>query len=1128
MRYLFLFIVALFLIATSAAEAQAAPNAGVKVITVVDNGNNGRPKSASDFQFTLAQSGQLPLFSFAGSAQTITVPLTVSGPTTFVLSRISAPTGYVTTFSGDCNPDGMIVVARGEVKSCIITHSYISVSESGPSIAVLKIIKQMDVNGEIVSAAQPADFTIRVLKNSDQLIAAVPGSVVGINVGLAQVSFDYNLYKVREDPYSPFYFPTYGGDCNSAGLVILRPDRTATCVVTNSYLNDRESGSPTAVLKIIKRVDGVNEFGHTAQPEQFQIDVLKSGNPVASVQGSEQGLIVGLAAGGSATSYRVRERAEDVPGAYFTTYSGDCSATGDVSLQAGQRKTCVVTNAFINDSESGSSTALLKIVKRVDANIPFGAVKQPEEFLIEVLRGRVDPGESGDQVATVHGSTTGLNVGLAPAGLAYTVREIPDGSRYFSTYSGDCSAGGVVSIFAGQTKTCVVTNSYLNESEHAPVTAVLKVIKRVDTTDVNDPPQAGEFQISVSKSGSPITSVYGSQAGFNIGLGAADTGTNYTVQEDPRGQVNGYLPTYSGDCTGSGIVNLKAGETKTCVVTNSLLDEVEGSSPTAVVNIRKHVEANDFEGTPPLARDFVISLIRDSQTLKTISGSEMGTNVGVLDQSSASGLLTIVETLSNQQPSFLPSYSGDCSSNSGTIVVHTGEKKNCTVTNTYVGGSNLNRPPVAFGQTASLNEDTSKPITLVATDPEGNPISYILDTLPSHGTLSGNAPNLTYTPTENYNGSDSFTYHASQGNLLSNTATVSLTVLPVNDAPVANNTSAQPIAETELVIPLPASDVDSGQLTAQIVQAPTHGTLTLSGLNATYTPANDYLGSDSFRYAVSDGVASSNTATVGLIVKNGIVISDVTLIESNSTAVPAAFVVRLLAPSSQTTTVQYTTANGNAIAGLDYAAKSGTITFAPGQTSVSVVINVYGEQLFEPTEVFLLLLTNPTNAVLKDGVAVGTILNDDPQVGVSEMNPSAASAEVAERVNLVLRWTHPERWRLLDTIDFRIIDDQGSVMWVRFSEPANTFSLFNPISGTYGSPVIPGSPQPFETNAATMYVEDSRVQGSGPTGPSVVLTYSLSFKALAAGRVFRVEAFATDDFGNQQGFDVVGTVSIRP
>jgi hypothetical protein len=59
-----------------------------------------------------------------------------------------------------------------------------------------------------------------------------------------------------------------------------------------------------------------------------------------------------------------------------------------------------------------------------------------------------------------------------------------------------------------------------------------------------------------------------------------------------------------------------------------------------------------------------------------------------------------------------------------------------------------------------------------------------------------------------------------------------------------------------------------------------------------------------------------------------------------------------------------------------------------------------------------------------------------------------------------------------------------------------------------------------------MYLEYSEVIGSGPTGPSVTLNLALSFKPRAAGRVFRVEAFATDDFGNQQGFDEAGAIGV--
>lgn len=108
--YSFFLIAAFFAIAMSAVEAYAVPNAGVKVITVVDNGNSPTPKSPADFQFTIAETGQLPLFSFAGSAQGITIPLTASAPTTFVFSRITALANYARTFSGDCNADGTIGV----------------------------------------------------------------------------------------------------------------------------------------------------------------------------------------------------------------------------------------------------------------------------------------------------------------------------------------------------------------------------------------------------------------------------------------------------------------------------------------------------------------------------------------------------------------------------------------------------------------------------------------------------------------------------------------------------------------------------------------------------------------------------------------------------------------------------------------------------------------------------------------------------------------------------------------------------------------------------------------------------------------------------------------------------------
>ena len=149
-------------------------------------------------------------------------------------------------------------------------------------------------------------------------------------------------------------------------------------------------------------------------------------------------------------------------------------------------------------------------------------------------------------------------------------------------------------------------------------------------------------------------------------------------------------------------------------------------------------------------------------------------------------------------------------------------------------------------------------------------------------------------------------------------------------------------------------------------------------------------------------------------------------------------------------------------------------------------------------------------------------------IGVSELTPVDSKVVVNERINLILKWTHPERWRLLDKIDLRIIDDEGTAIWVRFDEASNTFRLFDPGSGIYSRPYQPGTAQQFNTNEATMYLAESMVQGSGPTGPDVTLTYRLSFTAAAVGRTFKVEGRATDDFGNEQGFEPIGLISVRP
>ena len=107
--------------------------------------------------------------------------------------------------------------------------------------------------------------------------------------------------------------------------------------------------------------------------------------------------------------------------------------------------------------------------------------------------------------------------------------------------------------------------------------------------------------------------------------------------------------------------------------------------------------------------------------------------------------------------------------------------------------------------TVSTNEDTPTPITLTGSDAENNALTFTVVTLPAHGTLTGTAPNLTYSPAANYNGPDSLTYKVNDGRVDSATATVSISVTPVNDAPVAGSQTVTTVEDTAVAIALGAT-----------------------------------------------------------------------------------------------------------------------------------------------------------------------------------------------------------------------------------------------------------------------------------------------------------------------------------
>ncbi len=190
----------------------------------------------------------------------------------------------------------------------------------------------------------------------------------------------------------------------------------------------------------------------------------------------------------------------------------------------------------------------------------------------------------------------------------------------------------------------------------------------------------------------------------------------------------------------------------------------------------------------------------------------------------------------------------------------------------------VNTPPLAANNTYTLNEDES--LTVAApgvlgndSDPDGDPLTAVLITGPTNGVLTLNATGaFTYQPNTNFHGTDGFVYVAHDGSLSSSNATVTITVLPVNDPPAATNDTFTVSKNTLLAVAAPGvlgndSDLDGDPLTAVLITGPTNGVLTLNTNGGfDYLPGTNFSGTDSFVYVANDGSLNSSNATVTITV----------------------------------------------------------------------------------------------------------------------------------------------------------------------------------------------------------------------------------------------------------------------
>jgi large repetitive protein len=243
-----------------------------------------------------------------------------------------------------------------------------------------------------------------------------------------------------------------------------------------------------------------------------------------------------------------------------------------------------------------------------------------------------------------------------------------------------------------------------------------------------------------------------------------------------------------------------------------------------------------------------------------------------------------------------------------------------------------NPAPTATNDAATTDEDTPVSIPVLGndSDPDGDPLTVISATA-LNGTVSiGAGGVLTYTPNANFNGSDTITYRISDGNGGFSTATVAVTINPVNDAPVAVNDTASTNEDTPSTLkPLANdSDVDGDPLTITAATSP-NGTVVINPDGTiTFTPAPDFNGPTTISYTISDGKGGTSTATITVTV-DAVNDAPVANPSTATTNEDTPVVVPVLANDSDVDGDPLTVTSASAPNGTVVINPDGTITYTP-------------------------------------------------------------------------------------------------------------------------------------------------------------------------------------------------------
>ncbi|MCK6471603.1 MAG: Ig-like domain-containing protein, partial [Planctomycetes bacterium] len=505
--------------------------------------------------------------------------------------------------------------------------------------------------------------------------------------------------------------------------------------------------------------------------------------------------------------------------------------TGDFTYTPFSNQTGIDTFTFkVNDGDKDSNTATI--------TIDIGAVNDKPVAQAGTLNALEDTAAGGTLSAT-DADSANLTYSIVSNGSKGTA-VVTNASTGAYTYTPNLNANGSDSFN-------FKANDGLADSDPATITVTIE--------PVNDKPVAQANSFTTDED----TAHNGTLAATDVD----NANLTYSIVSNSSKGTAVVTDASTGAYTYTPSLNANGSDSFTFKANDGAADSTPAAISVTITPVNDKPVANDGSNSTP----------EDTAVDGTLTGSDVDSAALTFSivTNGTKGTATITDAAAGAY-TYTPALD-ETGTDTLTFKINDGALDSNTATITVTIGP-VNDKPVAQADAFTTDEDTAHDGTLSATDTENDALTYTIVSNGSKGTAvvtDASTGAFTYTPNLNSNGSDSFTFKANDGLADSTPATVSVTITPVNDAPVANNGAVSTAEDVAVSDALLASDVEGNALTYSIVSNGSKGTAVITNASTgafTYTPNANANGSDSFTFKANDDSADSNSATVTVTISS--------------------------------------------------------------------------------------------------------------------------------------------------------------------------------------------------------------------------------------------------------------------